>query len=105
MHKLFAIHELDSIHLTDAEPLRFRIELYLSETAGHFSARLLRWESMRLTPSFSNEGDTKLCADYNVLVEDDTLGVADFRHESAEGLLRAVFKRLSETLGIQLPPL
>jgi len=93
MRKLVETIELDEIAVVDAPPLRFRLEIF--EQAGRFSARLLRWEVMRLRPSFS---DALGEADYSILVEDDSSIVDDLTDTDQARLVKAVVRHLAERL-------
>jgi hypothetical protein len=98
MRRLVDTYELNPIKVSDGEPLRFRIELFVSEIDGLFSAKVFRWESMRLTPSFDIPGNAPPEADYTVLVEDDSLGVVELHGNSPDEVLKAVLARISEAI-------
>ncbi|HRQ65189.1 MAG TPA: hypothetical protein PKZ76_10060 [Xanthomonadaceae bacterium] len=98
MKILVSTYELDPIELPEGEPLRFRVEIFSDQAASLCSARVLRWESMRLIPSFEDRVNVG-GSDYNLLVEDDSLGVQDICGDSPEKVLQAVLVRISETVG------
>jgi len=103
MRSLVETYELDPIEVPDGEPLRFRIELFANQSAVQFSAKVFRWESMRLVPSFDTSSDAPLGSDYCVLVEDDSLGIVECYGKSSNEVLQAVLTRISEALGVDLP--
>lgn len=101
MRKLVDTFELAPFELPKDEPLRFRVEIFSSECEKVFSARVLRWESMRLNPSFSSAGGngTLLVADYNVLVEDGAINSDEMSGASPAEVLEAVMGRLRQVFG------
>jgi hypothetical protein len=99
MRRLVDTYELNPIKVSDGGPLLFRIELFVSQIDGLFSAKVFRWESMRLTPSFDIPGNALPEADYSVLVEDDSLGVVELHGNSPDEVLKAVLARISEAIG------
>jgi hypothetical protein len=101
MKRVVEVIDLDLIEVADGEPIRFRVEVSVAQKSGTFHARVLRWESMRLNPSFS-DGDSTI-ADYSVLVEDDSLGVHDISGRSVTDVVEAVLNRIADTLGVKIP--
>lgn len=90
------------------EELRFRIEVRRSLAARgekssrpRFSARVLRLDTFRVTPSFpqKNGKPTIRAADSEMFVVDDALANEDFPGESAKRTLEAVLKKLRSQFG------
>lgn len=102
MRRLIDTFELEPIDLPEGEPLRFRVEVFVNQNDGRLSSKILRWESMRLQPSFaSHDGSEALSrADYNVLVEDDSIDVGELVGTTPSEILREVMVQIEKVVGI-----
>lgn len=91
--RIEATFEVDPIETTDGDELLFRIEVFLA--SGQYSAKLFRWESFRVHPSFTP--DTEV-ADHVILVEDSTIGLSCISEPTVEATIAAALRILEKQL-------
>jgi hypothetical protein len=90
--------ELDEIlETTDGVSLRFRIEMLFDLEAQSFQARLYRWESVRVSPTFPTEGPHSP-SDEEVLVIDEFWDWRSNRFGSELDALEGVLSSLRRQL-------
>lgn len=85
--------EFEPIPVRDAEPLKFRLEVFL-ESDSQYSARLYRIETYKCSPSFSDFGP----ADTMLTIVEQTLIPESLRADSVEAMVskaQEILERLS----------
>ena len=94
MNRIIEVFELDPIDMGDEEPLKFRVEVFERQGAigsARFFARILRYETFKLCPTFPiNRSTGDEAWDKELLVMDDHLGASSFDGESAQVVLSSV---------------
>lgn len=102
MRRLIDTFELEPIESMEGEPLRFRVEVFVNQDDGQLSSKVLRWESMRLRPSFISHDTSGApsSADYSILVEDDSIDVSGIAGATSREILREVVTQIEKVIGM-----
>lgn len=99
MYEVVRVLELDPIPVSKgADPIRLRIEVLRDlASRGCYRARLLRWDTYSVEPSFGNPGGAK-DADEEILVVDPLWDWMSAAASTAREVLDLVLSRLREQL-------
>jgi len=101
LSEVVAVFDFASLAAAErAESFKFRVEIL--KMAGRkkriYYAKIYRWETFRLQPSFPIvKGRSKgFVADHELLVIDDSIGATHFQASSAASIIRKVRQRIAE---------
>jgi hypothetical protein len=102
--EIVATFEIDPI-LEDDDlygPLRFRIEIAMDHKAGLFSPMIYRWETLRVQPTFPQNGNrlTGDLADHEVLVKDTGIDCDGIFGHSIQDTLDKTLEKLRTIFSI-----
>lgn len=94
--------ELDPIDMgADAEPMRFRIEIFKEISKKKFFAKVYRWETFRISPTFPTAKHKSRPPTYDeeILIVDATMQSERFESSTAYGTYRLVRKKFRKVFG------